>query len=62
MHFIWREVVRDLKEGMEEYEIIKGYHVRSKNNRKRNNEIYESNGTVGRDMKDGDTVAGWSDM
>ena len=33
--FIWRRkrkmerTVRDLKDGMEEYEIIKGYHVRS---------------------------------
>ena len=27
---------------MDEYEIIKGYHVRSDGNRKRNNEIYES--------------------
>ena len=25
----WRGAVRDLKDGMEEYEIIKGYHVRS---------------------------------
>ena len=25
----WRGVVRDLKNGMEEYEMIKGYHVRS---------------------------------
>ena len=39
-----RGAVRDLKDGMEEYEIIKGYRVRSeKNNRKRNNEISESN-------------------
>ena len=36
-------VVRDLKDGMEEYEIIKEYHVRSeKKNRKRNHEISES--------------------
>ena len=40
----WRGDVRDLKDGMEEYEIIKGYLVRSeKKNRKRNNEISESN-------------------
>ena len=25
----WRWTVKDLKDGMEEYEIIKGYHVRS---------------------------------
>ena len=25
----WRGAVRDLKDGMEEYEMIKGYHVRS---------------------------------
>ena len=25
----WRGVVRDLKDGMEEYEIIKGYRVRN---------------------------------
>ena len=25
----WRGAVRDLKDGMEEYEIIKGYHVRN---------------------------------
>ena len=35
----WRGAVKDLKDGMEEYEIIKGYRVRS---RKRNNEISES--------------------
>ena len=32
MHFIWkrwRGTVRELKDGIEEYEIIKGYHVRS---------------------------------
>ena len=39
----WRGSVRDLKEGMEEYVIIKGYRVRSEKNRKRNNEISESN-------------------
>ena len=40
----WRGAVRELKDGMEEYEIIKGYRVRSeKINRKRNNEISESN-------------------
>ena len=27
----WRGAVRDLKDGMEEYEIIKGYRVRSEN-------------------------------
>ena len=27
----WRGAVRDLKDGMEEYEMIKGYHVRSEN-------------------------------
>ena len=26
---IWRGVVRDLKDGMNEYEIIKGHHVKS---------------------------------
>ena len=26
----WRGAVRDLKDGMEEYEMIKGYYVRSK--------------------------------
>ena len=36
----WRGAIRDLKDGMEEYEIIKGYRVRL--NRKRNNEISES--------------------
>ena len=35
----WRGAVRDLKDGMEEYEMIKGYYVRSENNRKRNHEI-----------------------
>ena len=25
----WREAVRNLKDGMDEYEIKKGYHVRS---------------------------------
>ena len=39
----WRGAVRDLKDGMEEYEMIKGYHVRSEKNRKRNHEISESN-------------------
>ena len=39
----WREAVSDLKEGMEVYEIKKGYRVRSEKNRKRNNEISESN-------------------
>ena len=29
----WRGAVRDLKDGMEEYEIIKGYRVRSEKNR-----------------------------
>ena len=33
MYFIWRRkrkmAVRDLKDGMVEYEMIKGYHVRS---------------------------------
>ena len=39
----WREAIRDLKDGMEEYEIIKGYRVRTEiKNRKRNNEISES--------------------
>ena len=33
----------DLKYGMEEYERIKGYHVRSEKNRKINHEISESN-------------------
>ena len=33
----WRGAVRDLKYGREEYEIIKGYHVRSESNKKRNN-------------------------
>ena len=27
----WRGAVRDLKDGMEEYEIIKGYRARSEN-------------------------------
>ena len=35
----WRGAVRDLKDGMEEYEMIKGHGVRSE---KINNEIYES--------------------
>ena len=26
----WRWAVRDLKDGMEEYEMIKGYHVKEK--------------------------------
>ena len=39
----WRGAVRDLKDGMEEYEMIKGYYVRSEKNRKRNYEISESN-------------------
>ena len=38
----WRGAVRDLKDGIEEYEIIKGYRVRSEKNRKRNHEISES--------------------
>ena len=38
----WRGAIRDLKDGMEEYEIIKGYRVRLKKNRKRYNEISES--------------------
>ena len=39
----WRGAIRDLKDGMEEYEIIKGYRVRTeRKNRKRNNEISES--------------------
>ena len=33
----------DLKDGMEEYEMIKGYHVRSEKIEKRNHEISESN-------------------
>ena len=32
----------DLKDGVGEYEMIKGYHVRSEKNRKRNHEISES--------------------
>ena len=28
----WRGAIRDLKDGMEEYEIIKGYRVRLKKN------------------------------
>ena len=39
----WRGVVRNLKDGMEEYEMIKGYHVRSEKNRNINHEISESN-------------------
>ena len=39
----WRGAVRDLKDGMKEYEIIKGYCVRSEKNRKGNHEISESN-------------------
>ena len=39
----WRVAVRDLNDGIEEYEIIKGYRVRSKKNRKRTHEISESN-------------------
>ena len=41
----WNGDVRELKDGMEEYEIIKGYCVRSEKTRekKRNNEISESN-------------------
>ena len=39
----WRGAVRILEDGMEEYEIIKGYHVRSEKKRKRNHEISESN-------------------
>ena len=38
-----RGAVRDLKDGIEEYEIIKGYRVRSEKNGKRNNEITETN-------------------
>ena len=38
-----RGTVRDLKDGMEEYEIIKGYHVRREKNRKINHDISESN-------------------
>ena len=38
----WRGAVRDLNDGMEEDEMIKGYHVRSEKNRKRNHEISES--------------------
>ena len=39
----WRGAVRDLKDGMEEYEIIKGYRVKSEKNSKINNDISESN-------------------
>ena len=39
----WRGAVRDLKDGMEEYEMIKGYYVRSEKNRKINHDISESN-------------------
>ena len=39
----WRRAVRDLKDGSDEYEMIKGYYVRSEKNRKRNHEISESN-------------------
>ena len=38
----WRGVIRDLKDGMEEYEIIKGYRVRTEKERKKNNEISKS--------------------
>ena len=31
-----------LKDGIDEYEIIKGYHVRSDQIEKRNNEVYKS--------------------
>ena len=36
----WRGAIRDLKDGMEEYEIIQGYCVRTE--KIRNNEISES--------------------
>ena len=39
----WRGAVRDLRDCKEEYEIIKGYRVRNEKNRKRNNDISESN-------------------
>ena len=38
-----RGAVRDLKDRKEEYKIIKGCHMRSEKNRKRNSEISESN-------------------
>ena len=38
----WRGAVGYLKDGIDEYEIIKGYHVRSDEIEKRNNEIYKS--------------------
>ena len=38
----WRGAVKDLKDGMDEFEIIKGYRVRSDKNIKRNNEMSES--------------------
>ena len=34
---------KGLKDGMEEYEIIKGYRVRIGKNRKRDHEVSESN-------------------
>ena len=39
----WRGALMDLKDGMDEYKMIKGYHVRSEKNRKGNHEISESN-------------------
>ena len=39
----WRGAVRDLKDGMEEYEIIKGYYVRSEKIYIIIHEISESN-------------------
>ena len=38
----WRRAVRDLQEGMEEYEKIKGYRVRSEKIYIKNNDISDS--------------------
>ena len=38
----WSGAVGYLKDGMDEYELIKGYYVRSDEIEKKNNDIYES--------------------
>ena len=65
MHFIWRRrwrgAVRDLKDGMEEYETIKGYRVRSEKIEKETMRYLRVMWNSRKGMKDGETV-GWSDM
>ena len=52
----WRGAVRDLKDGVDEYETIKGYYVRSDEIEKETMRYLRVIGRLGRDMKDGETV------